>query len=183
MKWCVYKHSCPNGKAYIGITSQEPTARWGGGMGYSENKEFFKYILKVGWDNIDHKIIASGLSEQMARRIEREMIKESRLSSYNITHKYKDAPTQRFNDSDYSISEYNTILLWSVFLFGNTMNESLFYVVEQYDKEWRDTLEQLSKNQDNLETCCEVIARAREMAVVKKKECRIYRHSVEKNAF
>ena len=35
-KWCVYMHTSPSGKKYIGITSQEnPERRWGaGGSGY-----------------------------------------------------------------------------------------------------------------------------------------------------
>lgn len=28
MKYVVYKHTCPNGKVYIGITSQKPEHRW-----------------------------------------------------------------------------------------------------------------------------------------------------------
>ena len=39
--FCVYKHTCPNGKVYIGITCQNPIKRWKGGSGYKNNKHFY----------------------------------------------------------------------------------------------------------------------------------------------
>ena len=32
--YCVYIHTAPNGKMYIGQTSQKPEARWNNGRGY-----------------------------------------------------------------------------------------------------------------------------------------------------
>lgn len=32
--YCVYKHTSPSGKVYIGITNQKPTRRWREGEGY-----------------------------------------------------------------------------------------------------------------------------------------------------
>ena len=35
--FCVYKHTCPNGKVYIGITGKKPKHRWGkDGSGYKK---------------------------------------------------------------------------------------------------------------------------------------------------
>ena len=73
--YTVYKHTTPNGKVYIGITSLEPEKRWNGGRGYSQNKHFFNAILKYGWDNIDHAILHSGLPQSDAQRIEAQLIK------------------------------------------------------------------------------------------------------------
>ena len=71
-------HTCPNGKRYIGITSQNPLVRWGkNGIGYkAHNKHFYSAIQKYGWDNIEHRIIASDISKECACDIEKSLIKE-----------------------------------------------------------------------------------------------------------
>lgn len=72
--WTVYKHTFPNGMEYIGITSGKPEDRWANGRGYSSNEKMFSAIVKYGWINIRHEIIASGLSSEDASRMERNMI-------------------------------------------------------------------------------------------------------------
>ena len=70
----VYKHTAPNSKVYIGITSCTPEVRWQGGYGYKANSRFFRDILKYGWDNIKHEILASGLSKDDALKMESAQI-------------------------------------------------------------------------------------------------------------
>lgn len=89
--WIVYEHVSPSGKVYVGITCQEPKKRWKGGSGYvrKDNHQslFANAIIKYGWDNIEHKIIATGLTRDEANLIEQTLIsKYKRLhKSYNIT--------------------------------------------------------------------------------------------------
>lgn len=86
-EYCVYKHECPDGRCYIGITNQDPKIRWYGGLGYQEsNWEFFKYILATGWDNIEHIILHRGLSEEEALRIEKEEIIKEGSRVFNVMH-------------------------------------------------------------------------------------------------
>lgn len=73
--YTVYKHTCPNGKVYIGITGVKPEIRWANGKGYHHNAYFTSAIRKYGWGNIDHSIIAVGLSEEEAYKREIELIK------------------------------------------------------------------------------------------------------------
>lgn len=73
-KFVVYKHTCPNGKVYIGITSQRPKHRWNNGEGYRGNIHFYRAILKYGWDNIKHEILLSNLTKEEAERIESALI-------------------------------------------------------------------------------------------------------------
>lgn len=70
----VYRHICPNGKVYIGITGCTPEVRWQGGYGYKDNGRFFKDILKYGWDNISHMILAQGLTKEQATEMEATQI-------------------------------------------------------------------------------------------------------------
>lgn len=72
--YIVYKHTTPNNKVYIGITSQNPIKRWKGGDGYRNNKHFHRAILKYGWDNINHEILFSDLEKTEALEKEVELI-------------------------------------------------------------------------------------------------------------
>lgn len=78
--YCVYMHITPNGKRYIGITSRKPEYRWNHGKAYMTNKHFYNAILKYGWENIEHIILAKGLSKKEAGEMEISLIKK-----YNTT--------------------------------------------------------------------------------------------------
>ena len=42
--WCVYMHTSPSGKYYIGITSRDPIKRWClTGSGYKKQKMFYRF--------------------------------------------------------------------------------------------------------------------------------------------
>lgn len=85
--YTVYKHVFPNGKVYIGITSRCPKARWGrDGRGYCKQTYFWNAIQKYGWNNIDHVIIATGLSRESASIAEKKLIK--RYDSRNPNNGY-----------------------------------------------------------------------------------------------
>lgn len=85
--WCVYKHTFPNGKVYIGVTGQNPEVRWGKGMNYQTNQKMFFDIVQYGWLNIKHEILFSGLTEGEAKDKERELIqsfgRNGREKTYN----------------------------------------------------------------------------------------------------
>lgn len=85
----VYKHTCPNGKIYIGITCQTPSKRWANGKGYAPNAYFSSAIQKYGWDNIRHEILFDSLTKEQAEQKEIELIAEyksnQREYGYNIS--------------------------------------------------------------------------------------------------
>ena len=72
--YCVYKHTSPSNKIYIGITSQKVEARWRKGKSYLGNKHFANAINKYGWDNFKHEIIFENLSKEEACQKEIELI-------------------------------------------------------------------------------------------------------------
>lgn len=88
-KWTVYKHTTPNNKVYIGITHQKPEDRWGCGHGYKTNTHFYKAILKYGWKNIAHEILAEGLTQAQAEELERTLIFQCK--SYDKQYGYNKA--------------------------------------------------------------------------------------------
>lgn len=74
-KFSVYRHTFPNGKVYIGITCQKPHERWCNGTGYKHQKLVYRAILRYGWENVEHEIIAQGLTYEQACGMEIEMIR------------------------------------------------------------------------------------------------------------
>lgn len=86
MSYSVYKHTTPSGKVYIGITSKPVEERWLNGRGYARNEHFWNAIKKYGWENIEHHVLATGLSKEEASEVEKMYIALYR--SHEIKHGY-----------------------------------------------------------------------------------------------
>lgn len=87
-QYVVYRHIFPNGKSYIGITSQHPFwRRWRAGSGYYKQPKIHNAIQKYGWENVHHEILAEGLTLDDANRVEQEMVAkfDSIRNGYNIS--------------------------------------------------------------------------------------------------
>ena len=91
-KWCVYMHTNKiNNKKYIGITCNDASRRWGlQGQGYRRQKHFWNAIQKYGWDNFEHEIIENNLTEDQAKIMEVELIKQ--YNSNNRQYGYNTSP-------------------------------------------------------------------------------------------
>lgn len=82
--YCVYVHTSPSGKRYVGQTGTKPEYRWGkDGANYLQMKNgkytqpaFANAILKYGWGNFDHEIIASNLTKEEADNFEKLLIEK-----------------------------------------------------------------------------------------------------------
>jgi hypothetical protein len=59
---------------YIGIADEPAKIRWANGKGYKDNPVFWECICSVGWENITHEIVATGLDSWEARKLESELI-------------------------------------------------------------------------------------------------------------
>jgi group I intron endonuclease len=70
--YVVYKHTCPNGKVYIGITSDY--ARRCVPSNYKHNIRWTRAINKYGWDIIKHEILFENLTKEEACQKEIELI-------------------------------------------------------------------------------------------------------------
>lgn len=85
----VYKHTCPNGKSYIGITGQNEKLRWNYGNGYT-TQLFGRAIKKYGWENIKHEILEECQSLEDANETEVKYIAlyetTKRDKGYNCTN-------------------------------------------------------------------------------------------------
>ena len=73
--WCVYKHTSPSGKVYIGI-AKDVKHRWRNkGAGYKGSTRIANAIKKYGWDKIKHEILFQNLTREEACLKEIELIK------------------------------------------------------------------------------------------------------------
>lgn len=122
-KYYVYKHSFPDGKTYVGITNQDPEARWQNGNGYNTQKYLYNAIQEFGWDNIEHTILYENLTEDEARRKEAMLIKKFKSTYiengyncttggwagkavYDITF---DRPVLQYSKEEVFIKRYDTV--------------------------------------------------------------------------
>ena len=72
--WTIYEHITPSGKRYIGITSQKPEKRWLNGNHYKKGTAFRCAIDKYGWNDIQHNIVSTDLTEKEAKWLENYLI-------------------------------------------------------------------------------------------------------------
>lgn len=85
----VYKHTFPNGKVYIGITSKKNVKeRWGENGKYYKGQFVYRAIRKYGWNNIKHEVLFEDLTKDQAEQKEIELIalyeSNKRNKGYNI---------------------------------------------------------------------------------------------------
>ena len=85
-EYSVYCHTFPNGKRYVGISS-DCENRWRNGKGYETQPKMDRAIQKYGWENIKHDIVLSGLSKEQANELEKYLISELNTiqNGYNVT--------------------------------------------------------------------------------------------------
>lgn len=89
-KWLVYVHTNKtNKKRYVGITSQANLKRRSkNGKAYKGCIYFYRAIEKYGWNNFDHEVLVSNLTEIEAKEMERFYIELFRTTNlmfgYNI---------------------------------------------------------------------------------------------------
>lgn len=104
MGYTVYCHeNKANGKLYFGITKGKTRKRWCNGKGYKTQHLFGRAIEKYGWDGFEHIILFTGLTEDEAKQMERDLIREfhtqDRDKGYNITDGGDDYPIMRGEES------------------------------------------------------------------------------------
>ena len=82
-KWCVYIHTSPSGKKYVGITSQKPNQRWKQGKGYMKRNDDGSYAQSAmahaltkypDWNLWQHEIALENATEEEAKQLEVELI-------------------------------------------------------------------------------------------------------------
>lgn len=114
--YTVYMHQSPSGKRYIGITRQDLRQRCRNGEGYKNCTAFYHAIRKYGWENIEHYVLKSEVSERTAKSLEREYIAEYQTNNkrfgYNCTSGGDGVPDWRPNAEQRAHNRETKIRLW-----------------------------------------------------------------------
>ena len=89
--YCVYMHTTPSNKRYIGITQQTPEKRWqkGHGYDYGSNDYFYNAIKKYGWGNIKHEILFDNIEKEDAERLEIDLIAKYKTTNPNYGYNHE----------------------------------------------------------------------------------------------
>lgn len=87
--YSVYVHTVMNNnKKYVGQCVGDPKDRWGSSGHRYKGQLFYRAIAKYGWQNIQHEVVATGLTLQEADALEKELIAKYRTTDrqygYNI---------------------------------------------------------------------------------------------------
>lgn len=83
--YCVYVHTFPNGKMYVGITCTAPERRWRpDGSGYRKQRVIYNAIKKYGWNNVKHEIVASNLTKDEACNFEMLLIEHLKTNQHEF---------------------------------------------------------------------------------------------------
>lgn len=138
-RYCVYKHTSPSNKVYIGITCKVPAyRRWNlDGSGYKDNDYFWKAIKKYGWNNFKHEILYENLTKAEACKIEKRLIKQYKSNirkyGYNIAiggegaSGVKLSRQARQKMSEAAIKKYTSLradpIKWEKFIKQNRLNQ------------------------------------------------------------
>lgn len=123
-KWTVYIHISPSNKYYIGITSRPVEKRWrSNGIEY-KSQYFHRAIEKYGWDNFQHEVIASNLTEEEAKNFEKILIAKLKSNNpeygYNITSGGDGHPGVKLSEEQ--INSIKKAVSKAVYQFDKEMN-------------------------------------------------------------
>ena len=103
-----------NEKKYIGITRLDPKTRWNNGLGYQQNKKFYKDIQLYGWDGFSHEILKNKLSYLDARELETQLIKKYNSVEDGYNNTYSDITDSiKFDFYDFAILNNNEEKYWN----------------------------------------------------------------------
>lgn len=124
MNYCVYLHTSPTNKYYVGITKQNPLKRWANGRGYCKNKHFYKAILKYGWDNFKHEIVFSGITKDEAIQYEKYLIKTLVIRRERNIKKYNDEISRSIETAVYPDEETLKWLQFTDNMYGTNYQKA-----------------------------------------------------------
>lgn len=123
---CVYKHTFPDGKVYIGQTIDgEAERRWANGYGY-KGQPVFKAFVKFGWDNVDHEILENYIPDELID--EREW--------YWIEFYHANNPQFGYNSNSARPKTYKPLGWKTTWQFRRILEILYFYWLDNPDEEY-----------------------------------------------
>ena len=153
-KYCVYLHTFPNGKVYVGTTCRKPKYRWNNGNGYANRqRKMYNAIQKYGWQNVKHEILYDNLTKKEAAQKEIELI-----ALYNSTNDKYGYNIEKGGNLNKEITEETRQLMIKNHkgMLGKKRTKKECEFIGKMQKErWRNlTVEQRAKEIKRLKDIC-----------------------------
>lgn len=138
--YCVYKHTCPDGTFYYGMTGVRPSKRWRNGKGYS-TQPFYHKILEFDWSCIDSEILEGGMSESEAKEKEAALIEKAFFTQKDkLLNRYPTIEGKEITEprhdwvSEYPWSEEDILYhLWATYEWKKNYRRVTGYYPEYFD--------------------------------------------------
>ena len=139
----VYKHTAPNGKVYIGITSKNVKTRWCNGKGYPNNKHFSNAIAKYGWNNFTHEILFTELTKAEACKIEIDLI---------ASHKSNDSRYgyNRGSGGEFALEGVPRTKEWGKRISESRLGEKHHFFGKKHNEDTRKKMSESNKGKHNI---------------------------------
>lgn len=119
--YSVYLHKNKiNDKVYIGQTKQTLEKRWMNGEGYDTSPRFYNAIQKYGWDNFEHIVLRTNLSQEEANYLEEQLIAQFNSQNEEFGYNIKAGGN---NNALSEETKRKIGLANSISLLGNTWSE------------------------------------------------------------
>lgn len=135
-QYVVYIHTFPNGKRYVGLTTQSVNSRWRGGEGYKD-QFVYKPIKKYGWNNIKHTIYYVNSESEM------KYLEKYFFSYYNTTDLR--FGYNRTDTSNHPIVSNETKVIISEFAKTRIGNKNPFYG-KHHSEETKELMRKKNQN-------------------------------------
>ena len=101
--YMVYAHILPNKMTYFGMSKRQPCFRWHP-LQY-KTTALVPYIERYGWENIEHKVLIDGLTEQQARLVEDWFVRKATADGFCINERRSGGLAK--NDKKMYMKQYN----------------------------------------------------------------------------
>lgn len=111
--YSIYVHTTPDGRKYVGCTSQEPEKRFNHGRHYGHCRLFKEAIKEFGWCNITHEVIDTTDSKEEALKLEAHYIllyrSNEREFGYNlkVLDKHNSESKQKMSTSRIGVNTWS----------------------------------------------------------------------------
>lgn len=141
----VYKHTFPNGKFYIGITSKKNVKeRWGENGKYYKSQFVYRAIQKYGWENIRHDILFENLTKEQAEQKEIELIAFYKSTNEKFGYNIENGGNTQGKMSEITRNKISKALKNYNKLYGK--NKKTFLQTEEAKKKRKKSLIEYYKN-------------------------------------
>lgn len=141
----IYCLTLPDGRAYVGLTSQSTRIKWADGWSYALNPPLYDGILEYGWQHIKKEELAKMSLEKEARDLEAILI--NRLKTYRQEKGFNTVRTKERIEGMTEEEQVKLLEQYGLSEYVPTPIEGVMELVDKWQEEERERrrIEELRK--------------------------------------